>query len=74
MSDRGMKLKQMQRQWGLKAKDISNASGGQLSIDTIRRLGKIGMSDEMLDSMEENIEKARQIKFRSLQVQSKVAG
>lgn len=68
MLDRGTKLKQRQRLLRLRAKEISEAcKGGEIepSIDTIRKLGQVGMSPEMLNAIEAGIEKAR-LKKQSL--------
>lgn len=63
MLERRAKLKQRQRDFCLKAKDISDAcKGGKIkpSVDTVRQLGqpRYPMSPEMLDAIEAGIEKA----------------
>lgn len=63
--DRGMKLKARQKNLGLKDREVEKASG--LSIDTIRKLGRINMTDALLDELESAIEAARMSRIKSLQ-------
>lgn len=63
--DRGIRLKARQKNLGLKDQEVQRASG--LSIDTIRKLGKVSMSAELLDSLEQGIEAARLAKISVLQ-------
>ncbi len=58
-------MKARQKNLGLKDQEVQRASG--LSIDTIRKLGKVSMSAELLDSLEQGIEAARLAKISVLQ-------
>jgi hypothetical protein len=66
MCDRGRKLKAKKLEFDLKATEI-RASMRFGSLDTVRKLGEIGMSERMLDEIERGIETARQIKSKRLQ-------
>ena len=63
--DRGIRLNARQKNLGLKDQEVQRDSG--LSIDTIRKLGKVSMSAELLDSLEQGIEAARLAKISVLQ-------
>lgn len=66
MPDRGIELKKRQRLWGLKDGEVQKAIDGS-SIDTIRKLGKAGMSDDLLNELEAGIERARLNRIKVLQ-------
>lgn len=60
-----MALKRQQKLWGLKDREISEATGRP--IDTIRKLGRVRMAPQTLDEIEEGMERARQSRLRTLQ-------
>lgn len=66
MKDRGMKLKERQKLWGLKDKEVAQAIPDG-SIDTVRKLGRVKFTDEMLDLIEDGIERARLNRIKRLQ-------
>lgn len=59
-----MKLKAWQKSLGLKDREVEKASG--VSIDTIRKLGRAPMSEEMLNAIEAAINAARLSKIKLL--------
>lgn len=69
MHDRGTRLKQLKRKFGLTARNIRDAipASVECSIDTIRKLGQGPISEEMLDVIERGIEGARLAKMKVLQ-------
>lgn len=65
MQDRGFKLKQQQRAYGLKDREVAEAC--KRPIDTIRKLGRTKFADDTLDEIEAGIESARQERRKTLE-------
>lgn len=62
--DRGIALKARQKRFGLKDREVASAG---VSIDVVRKLGKVNMTVDALDSLERAIESARLSKIKVLQ-------
>lgn len=63
-----MKIRERQKLLGLKDKEVAQAlPRDKGSIDTLRKLHKFNLSDEILDLYEEAVERARLNRIKRLQ-------
>lgn len=67
--NRGFRIKKMQKAWKISDGDVLAAMKKDVagrSIDTIRKLGRIHMSDEVLNNIEEGLQEARRKRQETL--------